>query len=143
VIAQPSFGADSFNYGEADPRGTATLVNGVAFMGTPEGILWARDATSGGALWDSRNSWTPNYGTGDEIRYGPAVTGGWVYVVATDSGSIYALKVSGAATSSALRKSLATRPTTSLAATHPLPAAQIRYRPPQRKHNAFGKTVRH
>ena len=39
---------------------------------------------------------------GDEIRYGPVVAGGWVYVVETESVSIYALTVN-ATTSSALR----------------------------------------
>jgi outer membrane protein assembly factor BamB len=151
VVAQPSFGPDSFSYGLADPRGTVTIANGVAFMGTPNGTLWARDATTGDSLWDSNNTdghntygqqWGANGGTGDQIRYGPVVTGGWVYVVATDSGSIYALKVNGAATSSSLRQSLATS-ATSTRAIYPLPAAQVRYRPPQRRRNPFGKTPTH
>jgi outer membrane protein assembly factor BamB len=134
VVAQPSFGADSFHFGFSDPRGTATIANGVAFMGTPEGILWARDATTGAALWDSRGAWAQN-NAGDQIRFGPVVTGGWVYVVATDSGSIYALSVSGAATASASRQPFAAR-----AAEQPLPVAPIRYLAPQRNRNSFGKT---
>ncbi len=143
VIAQPSFGTDSFNYGNADPRGSATLVNDVAFMGTPEGILWARNAKTGAALWDSSKAWTPQ-SAGDEIRYGPAVTGGWVYVVAVDSGSIYALNVSGAATSVAARRAAASTQagSSALPATRPLPPAPIRYRPPQRRRSPLGKSLR-
>ena len=141
VIAQPAFGGDSFAYGGADPRSSPTLVNDVAFMGTPEGVLWARNAWNGEALWDSHSQWNEN-GAGDEIRYGPVVTGGWAYVVATDSGTLYALKVNGAATDSASRRSTAAA--SLLPAARPLPAPPVTYRPPFRKRNAFGKTpVRH
>jgi hypothetical protein len=75
---------------------------------------------------------------GDEIRYGPVVTGGWVYVVATDSGSIYALNLTGLKTASALRQS--TGITSLQTATRPLPAPPVRYRPPARRRNAFGRT---
>ncbi len=148
---QASFGADSDSYGAANPRGTATIANGVAFMGSPDGILWARDATTGAALWDSNNTngqntyglqWAANP-AGDEIRPGPAVTGGWVFVTAMDSGSLYALRVSGAATSSAQRK-LATSSALVTSATrkpYPLPAPPVKYRPPQRRHNRFGRTL--
>jgi outer membrane protein assembly factor BamB len=122
VVQQPRFGPDSFNGlsgGYNHGRSTPTYANGVVFIGTPDGVLWARDATSGAALWDSNSAgaWARNPST-DQIRFGPAVTGGWVYVVEADSGSLYALKVPQASASSSLRSTLGTMQ-------QPLPAPAI------------------
>jgi hypothetical protein len=121
VAAQPRFGPDAFtgfSSGWNHARSTPTYANGVVFMGTGDGVLWARNATSGAPLWDSNNSdnlnaygqqWAPS-ASGDQIRFGPVVSGGWVYVVEARSGSLYALKVDSAAASAALRRGAAARP---------------------------------
>jgi outer membrane protein assembly factor BamB len=125
VVAHPSFGPDStdamFTVGE-NPRSTPTVVNDVVFVGTPDGVLWARNAKTGAALWDSASggAWAKNTGTGDEIRFGPVVDGGMVFIVETESASIYALSVNGVTPASALRGSLAAGGTI-------LPAAQVRH----------------
>jgi outer membrane protein assembly factor BamB len=121
VARQPRFGPDAFTgfaTGWNHARSTPTYANGVVFMGTGDGILWARDATTGAPLWDSNNTdglnthgqqWGAS-SSGDQIRFGPVVTGGWVYVVEARSGSLYALKVDGAAGFAALRRGAASRP---------------------------------
>jgi outer membrane protein assembly factor BamB len=107
IVAQPRFGPDSTSAAlqNENPRSSPTVVNDVVFLGTPDGVLWARDARTGAALWDSAGggAWGANASPGDEIRYGPVVTGGWVYVVETESASIYALTVSGSAPASLRR----------------------------------------
>jgi hypothetical protein len=124
VAQQPRFGPDAFTgfaSGWNHARSTPTYANGVVFMGTADGILWARDATTGNALWDSNNTgglnahgqqWANSPSAGDQIRFGPAVTGGWVYVVEATSGSLYALTVDApsASAASALRSAVTSRP---------------------------------
>jgi outer membrane protein assembly factor BamB len=124
VVANPVFGPDSFILAGAVPedtalpRSTVTIANGVAFMGTPDGVLYARDAKTGAALWDSTALWDANTAT-DQIRFGPVVTGGWVYIVQVHSATLRALKVETSAASSLGRRRL-----------QPLPAPQaIRQRP--------------
>lgn len=117
VVAHPAFGPDSQDPSmpnNENPRSTPTVVNGVVFMGTPDGILWARDAKTGAALWDSNSggAWLKNTSGGDEIRFGPAVTGGYVYVVETESASLYALTVNQTGAAATARR--------------PLPAAVVR-----------------
>jgi hypothetical protein len=92
VVQQPVFGIDSFVLGAAytdtaEPRSTPTVVNDVVFMGTPDGTLWARNATTGAPLWNRLLA------NNDQIRFGPAVTGGWAYVVGMNSGTLYAFSV--------------------------------------------------
>ncbi len=128
VAHQPVFGPDAFtgfSSGWNHARSSPTYANGVVFISTADGILWARDANSGAALWDSSSSgaWGSNP-AGDLIRFGPAVTGGWVYVVESASGSLYALNVTGASTSSRLRRATLTAKPPPLPAPpvlHPLP----------------------
>jgi outer membrane protein assembly factor BamB len=125
VVAHPSFGPNStdpfFSFIGENPRSSPTVVNDVVFIGTPDGVLWARHAKTGAALWDSASggAWAKNTSQGDEIRFGPVVDGGMVFVVETESASIYALTVSGSSTASALRGTLATGGTA-------LPAAPVR-----------------
>jgi hypothetical protein len=126
VAANPQFGPDSFQLGvqiapppaepPALPRSTVTIANGVAFMGTPNGVLYAVDASSGNRLWDSSGLWSANSAS-DQIRFGPVVTGGWVYLVEAESGTLWALKVDAAATSSSLRRTLSL--------SRPLPAPTV------------------
>ncbi len=57
--SQPRFGPDAFTgfaSGWNHARSSPTYANGVVFMGTADGILWARDAKSGAALWDSNSA---------------------------------------------------------------------------------------
>jgi outer membrane protein assembly factor BamB len=124
VAQQPRFGPDAFTgfaAGWNHARSTPTYANGVVFMGTADGVLWARDATTGNALWDSNNSdglnangqqWARNSSAGgDQIRFGPAVTGGWVYVVEATTGSLYALTVDATSASAAsARRAITSRP---------------------------------
>lgn len=129
TVVNPAFGPDSIalqnSFGGTYPRSALTVANGVAFIGTPDGVLWARDAVTGVALWDSTSLWAANTSaTGDQIRMGPVVTGGWVYVVQVNSGTLWALKASGATSSSSLRRGIMTQP---------LPAPPIIH-PPFRRH---------
>lgn len=122
VLAHPEFGPDSRDPSlspiNESPRSSPTVVNDVVFLGTPDGVLWARDARTGAALWDSAGggAWAKNTSGGDEIRFGPVVTGGWVYVVETQSASIYALTVNASA-AAAVRRGV----------TGALPAARVRH----------------
>jgi outer membrane protein assembly factor BamB len=121
LVATPAFGIDSATdpSQNENPRSSPTVVNDVVFIGTPDGILWARNAKTGAALWDSVSggAWGQNTNPGDEIRYGPVVTGGWVYVVETQSASIYALTVNSTTAATQRRGALAA----------PLPAAPVRH----------------
>jgi outer membrane protein assembly factor BamB len=131
LVAQPAFGPDSTDGAllNENARSSPTVVNDVVFLGTPNGVLWARDAKTGAALWDSASSGilTPNNSPGDEIRFGPVVSGGWVYFVTTESAAIYALTVNPPTTSSTLRRgALSTL-------NRPLPAALVR-RPHRLRH---------
>jgi outer membrane protein assembly factor BamB len=130
LVAQPGFGPDSTDGGllNENARSSPTVVNDVVFLGTPNGVLWARNAYTGAALWDtaSGNILAPNNGPGDEIRFGPLVSGGWVYFVTTESASIYALTVNASTSSTLRRGALSTL-------NRPLPAALVR-RPHRRWH---------
>jgi outer membrane protein assembly factor BamB len=132
VVADSSFGPDStdarFTVGE-NPRSSPTVVNDVVFIGSPDGVLWARNAKTGAALWDSASSgaWAANTGSGDEIRYGPVVDGGMVFIVETESASIYALTVNGSTPAAARRAFLAAGRTA-------LPAAPVRHRYRRHRH---------
>ncbi len=121
LVATPVFGIDSAMDPSQDenPRSSPTVVNDVVFIGTPDGILWARNAKTGAALWDSVSggAWGQDINPGDEIRFGPVVTGGWVYVVETESASIYALTVNSTTSATRRRGALAV----------PLPAAPVRH----------------
>jgi glucose dehydrogenase len=130
LVAQPSFGPDSRNGAltNENARSSPTVVNDVVFLGTPNGVLWARNARTGAALWDSAGILTPNNGPGDEIRYGPVVSGGWVYFVTTESASIYALTVNATTASTGQRGALS-------AQNLPLPAAFVRH--PHLHHRPF------
>jgi glucose dehydrogenase len=126
VVAHPSFGPEStdpmlFTNDTENPRSSPTVVNDVVFIGTPDGVLWARNAKTGAALWDSASggAWAKQP-LGDEIRFGPVVSGGMVFIVETNSASIYALTVNGSSTAAALRSTLATGSTV-------LPAAPVRH----------------
>ncbi len=137
LVANPAFGPDSFLLGvaldgpppaepRALPRSTTTVVNGIAFMGTPDGVLHAVDAANGNVLWDSTKIWNAAT-TSDQIRYGPVVSGGWLYVVESESATLWALNVTGAVTSSAGAR----RTAQSLVRTAPFPAPLVTRRGPR------------
>jgi hypothetical protein len=131
VVASAGFGPDStdavFQYGE-NPRSAPTVVNDVVFVGTPDGVLWARNAKTAAPLWDSVSggAWA-SQPLGDEIRFGPVVDGGMVFVVETESASIYALTVNGSTPTSARRAFFAAGRTA-------LPAAPVRHRYRRHRH---------
>jgi outer membrane protein assembly factor BamB len=73
-------GARLWNYATSGPASSPAVVDGVVYIGSRDGIVYALNATNGAQLW--------NYLTGDWAS-SPAVVGGVVYFSSGDS--LYAL----------------------------------------------------
>ncbi|MGH7709364.1 MAG: PQQ-binding-like beta-propeller repeat protein, partial [Vulcanimicrobiaceae bacterium] len=85
VVMNPVFGPDSaqppYNDGNSHPRSAPTVTaGGVAFMGAPDGVMYAVDASSGAVLpWNSGpETGTANHG---DLRAAATVDGDWVFVI--------------------------------------------------------------
>ena len=68
---------------EDSVESSPVVANGVVFVGSDDGRLYALDATDGSKQW--------SFDAGSEISSAPAVDGGTVFVVTKDT-SVYALK---------------------------------------------------
>jgi outer membrane protein assembly factor BamB len=66
------------------------VANGVVYIGSNNGYIYALNAASGIQLW--------NYSTSNPVWSSPAVVNGVVYIGSTD-GNVYALRVSPTSTS--------------------------------------------
>lgn len=70
-------------------KSSPAIANGILYIGSDDGKLWALDAANGNVVWSAQ--------TGDKIRSSPAVSGGVVYIGSND-GTMYAFDASSGAT---------------------------------------------
>ena len=84
LLAAPNSGITLLVAVESSPA----VVNGVVYVGSGDGNVYALNAASGVQLW--------NYTTGGEVDSSPAVVNGVVYVGSGD-GNVYALNATNGA----------------------------------------------
>ena len=89
-----SSGTEVWSYPTENPKdrviSSPAVVDGVVYVGFPEGTLYALNASTGSKIWDYT---TKDMGNGVAIQSSPAVVDGVVYFGALDD-NIYALKAS-------------------------------------------------
>ena len=74
-----------------NPLSSPAVVNGVVYIGSGDGNVYALDASTGATLW--------SYDTGDPAQSSPAVVNGVVYINSfrdSNNGNVYALNASTA-----------------------------------------------
>jgi outer membrane protein assembly factor BamB len=82
---QNPLGTPSFDFFfESSPA----VANGVMYVGSVEGVVYALNASTGAKLW--------SFATGGEVESSPAIANGVVYV-GSDDGNVYALNASSGA----------------------------------------------
>ena len=89
-----SSGTEVWSYPTENPKdrviSSPAVVDGVVYVGYPEGTLYALNASTGSKIWDYT---TKDMGNGVAIQSSPAVVDGVVYFGSLDH-NIYALKAS-------------------------------------------------
>ena len=89
-----SSGTEVWSYPTENPKdrviSSPAVVDGVVYVGYPEGTLYALNASTGSKIWDYT---TKDMGNGVAIQSSPAVVDGVVYSGASDH-NVYALRAS-------------------------------------------------